>query len=83
MGMLFTYIGLFLYDEDVLTPSLDDLMTITDAKANIVIEEDVTLFLDKYAYKESSGIRDLPIMDVCRLLYDNDPVTDEWNNAYY
>lgn len=69
MGMLYTYFGILMYNEDVLTPPLDDLRTITDAKGEMIICENDRKMLEQYAFKESSGIIDLPIMDVCEILY--------------
>ncbi|CCD26345.1 phosphatidylinositol N-acetylglucosaminyltransferase GPI19 NDAI_0H01710 [Naumovozyma dairenensis CBS 421] len=69
MGMLFTYIGLLFYNEDVLRAPLNDLRTIIDTKGKIAIIDDKKEFLSEYASKESSGIIDLPIMDVCEVLY--------------
>ncbi|AJV03017.1 CPA_1a_G0012850.mRNA.1.CDS.1 [Saccharomyces cerevisiae] len=74
MGMLCTYIGLLMYNEDTLTPPLDSLSTVTDAGGQLVIEDDPDVFVKKWAFKETSGIYDLPLMDACHLLYlyDND-----------
>lgn len=71
MGMLCAYIGLWLFNEDILTPEKDDLRTLTDKNANIIITKDKNEFIEGYAFKESSGIVDLPIMDVCDILYRN------------
>ena len=74
MGMLCTYIGLLMYNEDTLTPPLDSLSTVTDAGGQLVIEDAPDVFVKKWAFKETSGIYDLPLMDACQLLYlyDND-----------
>ncbi|EDO17662.1 hypothetical protein Kpol_1004p37 [Vanderwaltozyma polyspora DSM 70294] len=69
MGMLWVYTALLMYNEDVLTPALDELRTITDAKGNVATEDDFNDFLDKHAFKESSGVIDLPITEVCEILY--------------
>ncbi|KAL3234867.1 Phosphatidylinositol N-acetylglucosaminyltransferase subunit GPI19 [Nakaseomyces bracarensis] len=69
MGMLSAYLGLWFYNEDVLTPPKNDLRTLTDSNANIIITENKDDFIENYAFKESSGIVDLPIMDVCDILY--------------
>lgn len=67
--MLCTYIGLQFFNEDILTPPIDDLRTITDSNANIIVTDANDDFIRNYAFKESSGIVDLPIMDVCNILY--------------
>lgn len=72
MGMLYTYFGILMYNEDVLTPALDDLRTITDSKGKAIICDNDSRFIKTYAYKETSGVIDLPIMDVCEILYDKD-----------
>lgn len=72
MGMLFAYLGLWMYNEDVLTVPLNDMRTITDSKANIAQSSCHREFLEKYAHKETSGVMDLPISDVCRILYEKD-----------
>lgn len=69
MGMLCTYTGLLMYNEDTLTPPLDSLSTVTDAGGQLVIEDDPDVFVRKWAFKETSGIYDLPLMDACQLLY--------------
>ncbi|CCE62885.1 hypothetical protein TPHA_0D02480 [Tetrapisispora phaffii CBS 4417] len=72
MGMLWCYTALMMYNEDVLTPNLDDLSTITDSRANVVIVSDKEKFLNEYAYNATSGVFDLPITDVCKILYSDD-----------
>lgn len=69
MGMLFIYLGLLAYNEDVLTVPLDDMRTLTDDKADIVKFKDRTEFLEKFAFRETSGVLDLPITKVCEVLY--------------
>lgn len=69
MGMLFIYLGLLAYNEDVLTVPLDDMRTLTDDKADIVKFKDHTEFLEKFAFRETSGVLDLPITKVCEVLY--------------
>ncbi|QLG72806.1 hypothetical protein HG535_0D05150 [Zygotorulaspora mrakii] len=69
MGMLYTYFGILMYNEDVLTPSLDDLRTITDSKGKVAIADSEKKLIDEYVFKETSAIIDIPIMDVCRILY--------------
>lgn len=74
MGMLYTYFGILMYNEDVLAPKLDDLRTITDVKGSVVVCNDEDRFLKQYAFKETSAIIDLPIMDVCEILYGNEHI---------
>lgn len=69
MGMLWTYTALLMYNEDVLTPNLDELRTITDNRGEVVIDDDYNDFLNNHAFKETSGVMDLPITDVCDILY--------------
>ncbi|SCU94459.1 LADA_0G08658g1_1 [Lachancea dasiensis] len=69
MGMLFIYLGLLSYNEDVLTAPLDDLTTVTDSRANVVPCSTHEEFLQKYAFQETSGVLDVPITEVCKLLY--------------
>ncbi|CCE89744.1 phosphatidylinositol N-acetylglucosaminyltransferase GPI19 TDEL_0A04120 [Torulaspora delbrueckii] len=75
MGMLYTYFGILMYNEDVLMAPLDDLRTITDSRGEVVICGSDSKMLKAYAFKESSGIIDLPIMDVCEILYSTDTVS--------
>lgn len=69
--MMFSYIGLVIYNEDVLTVSTTSLNTITDEHAKPLIEEDRTKFLKDFAYDETSGIYDLPITDVSEIMYED------------
>ncbi|EHN02927.1 GPI19-like protein [Saccharomyces kudriavzevii IFO 1802] len=77
MGMLCTYTGLLMYNEDSLTPPLDSLCTVTDAGGQLVIEDDTDVLVKRWAFKETSGIYDLPLMDACQLLYlyDNEDLS--------
>ncbi|CCF58472.1 hypothetical protein KAFR_0E03200 [Kazachstania africana CBS 2517] len=68
MGMLFAYFGLIFYNDDILAPNLDDMRTITDSHACIVTTDKDDL-VKNFAFKETSGVIDLPIMDVCDVLY--------------
>ncbi|SCV05668.1 LANO_0H12552g1_1 [Lachancea nothofagi CBS 11611] len=70
MGMLFSYLGLLAYNEDILTVPLHDMRTFTDSRANVVQCSSHQEFLDKYAYQETSGVLDLPITEVCKVLYE-------------
>lgn len=70
MGMLVAYLGILFYNEDVLTVPLDDIRTVTDSKANIAKPVNYQNFLENHAFKETSGVIDLPITEVCRLLYE-------------
>ncbi|CEP64253.1 phosphatidylinositol N-acetylglucosaminyltransferase GPI19 LALA0_S10e05974g [Lachancea lanzarotensis] len=70
MGMLFTYLGILAYNEDVLTVPLNDIRTLTDTRANVAETSTYQEFLDQYAHKETSGVLDLPITEVCKLLYE-------------
>lgn len=72
MGMLYVYMALFSYNEDVLMPPLDDLNTITDSQSRIAVVEDEQKFLRHYAFEETSALLDLPIMDVCEVLHHSD-----------
>lgn len=67
MGMMFAYVGLNLYREDIMSPSLEDFRYITDGSSNL----DVSLNepSNKYLYEQTIGVVDLPIMDVCQVLY--------------
>ncbi|AGO14129.1 AaceriAER333Cp [[Ashbya] aceris (nom. inval.)] len=69
MDMLFVYIGLPIFNQSILTVRLDDLRTITDSKASVVMCESHAEFLTSYAHTETSGVYDLPITEVSRLLY--------------
>ncbi|SCV03632.1 LAME_0H11980g1_1 [Lachancea meyersii CBS 8951] len=71
MGMLFGYLGLLTYNEDVLTVPLNDIRTITDSRANVADPPTYQKFLQDYAYTETSAVLDLPISDVCKLLYES------------
>ena len=72
MGMLFAYIGLQLYDEDVLAVAPEDFRTIVDDRSELVTPPTRRLLLQRYAFSETSGVVDVPIMDVCDLLYTED-----------
>lgn len=74
MGMLFAYIGLQLYDEDILAVDIDDFRTIVDDRSHITLPHTRHELLHQYAFHEASGVLDLPIMDVCDILY-SEPVT--------
>ncbi|GAV54058.1 hypothetical protein ZYGR_0AK05600 [Zygosaccharomyces rouxii] len=69
MGMLYTYLALIAYNEDVLMPPLDSLNTVTDTRGRLAVVEDEQKFLDNFAFKETSALLDLPIMDVCEILH--------------
>lgn len=71
MGMLYTYLALIAYNEDVLTPPLDSLNTITDSQTRIAVVEDEVEFLNNSAFRETSALFDLPIMDVCEILHED------------
>lgn len=71
MGMLYLYMAVFYYSNDVLTPPLDDLNTVTDSQSRVAIVEDEQKFLRHYAFEETSALLDLPIMDVCEVLYSS------------
>lgn len=67
MGMMFAYVGLNLYREDVMSPSLDDPRYITDGSSNLEIS--INEPSHKYLHEQTIGVVDLPIMDVCQVLY--------------
>ncbi|SCU88812.1 LAFA_0E14686g1_1 [Lachancea sp. 'fantastica'] len=69
MGMLFTYLGILAYNEDVLTVPLNDIRTLTDDRANVAECSTHQEFIDQYAYNETGGVLDLPLTEVCKLLY--------------
>ncbi|QEU62128.1 Gpi19 [Kluyveromyces lactis] len=68
MTMLFTYVGMLSYNIDILTVPLDDMRTITDTQARIVEYKNFSE-LDWYITNETSGVADLPINEVNRVLY--------------
>ncbi|KAK5961235.1 phosphatidylinositol N-acetylglucosaminyltransferase GPI19 PWA37_001766 [Arxiozyma heterogenica] len=67
MGMMFAYVGLNLYREDIMSPSLDDFRYITDGSSNLEIS--INEPSNKYLHEQTIGVVDLPIMDVCQILY--------------
>lgn len=67
MAMMFSYSGLNLWREDVMSPALDDYKTIVDGAGNLEISLNDPL--DEYLHKPTSGVVDLPIMTVCQVLY--------------
>ncbi|GCE97891.1 hypothetical protein ZYGM_003616 [Zygosaccharomyces mellis] len=69
MGMLYTYLALIAYNEDVLMPPLDSLNTVTDTQSRLAVIEEEEKFLNAFAFKETSALLDLPIMDVCEILH--------------
>ncbi|SCU88987.1 LAMI_0D12024g1_1 [Lachancea mirantina] len=70
MGMLAIYLGILTYNEDVLTVPLHDISTITDRKAKLAKPNTYEEFIKKYAFSETSGVLDLPVTDVCKMLYE-------------
>ncbi|KAK9383534.1 PIG-P-domain-containing protein [Kockiozyma suomiensis] len=62
MFIVYIYVALISYNVEVLTPKLDNLSTITDDFA--VISQD-----DKYLWKGSDGVWDLPLESVNYVLY--------------
>ncbi|CDO92066.1 unnamed protein product [Kluyveromyces dobzhanskii CBS 2104] len=68
MAMLFTYVGMLSYNVDILTVPLDDLRTITDTQGRIVEYKNLSE-LEWYFDHETSGVADLPINEVSRVLY--------------
>ncbi|KAG0671610.1 hypothetical protein C6P45_000101 [Maudiozyma exigua] len=74
MAMLFAYIGLQLYDEDILAVDIDDYRTIIDDRSQIVTPNTRNELLNQYAFQETSGVVDIPIMDVCDILYSDESV---------
>lgn len=72
--MLFTYVGMLSYNIDMLTVPLDDMRTITDTQGRIVEYKNFSE-LDWYITNETSGVADLPINEVSRVLY-----LQEWSS---
>ncbi|AET39163.1 phosphatidylinositol N-acetylglucosaminyltransferase GPI19 Ecym_4084 [Eremothecium cymbalariae DBVPG len=77
MQMLFAYIGLPIFNDDVLNVPLYDLKTITDSKAILVEFQDHEEFLRKYAFEETSGVYDIPITEVSKVLYGSSKLKKE------
>ncbi|CAB4255073.1 similar to Saccharomyces cerevisiae YDR437W GPI19 Subunit of GPI-GlcNAc transferase involved in synthesis of N-acetylglucosaminyl phosphatidylinositol (GlcNAc-PI) [Maudiozyma barnettii] len=69
MGMLFAYVGLQFYDEDVLAVPIDDYRTLVDDRSHLITPPTRQEIINQYAFKETSGVIDIPIMDVCDILY--------------
>lgn len=88
MAMLCAYVGLLLYDEDVLAVELDDYRTMVDDRSVIVgatlaaaggnTDElplpDGGKAVERYTNDEllfnaTSGVLDVPLMDVCEVLF--------------
>ncbi|SMN20949.1 similar to Saccharomyces cerevisiae YDR437W GPI19 Subunit of GPI-GlcNAc transferase involved in synthesis of N-acetylglucosaminyl phosphatidylinositol (GlcNAc-PI) [Maudiozyma saulgeensis] len=69
MGMLFAYIGLQFYDEDILAVPIDDYRTLVDDRSQLITPSTPVELVDQYAFRETSGVIDIPIMDVCDILY--------------
>lgn len=67
--MLFIYLGMLLLNIDVLTVPLNDSRTLVDEKSSIIDCKTDQDFLSKYAFTETNGVLDLPISQVCRVLY--------------
>lgn len=70
MAMMFSYSGLNLWREDVMSPALDDYKTIVDGGGNLEISLNDPL--NEYLHKPTSGVVDIPIMTVCQVLYAED-----------
>lgn len=71
MLMLFTYIGMLLYNTEVLTAPLDNVRTFTDSQGRMVEYKNQSE-LQWYFHHETSGVMDLPVNEVSRLLYLHD-----------
>lgn len=69
MNMLFIYIGLPIFNDSILNVPLDDLRTIADSKSSIVEFNTHQEFMTKYAHQETSGVYDIPITKVCKILH--------------
>lgn len=72
ISMMFAYVGINLYCEDIRSPQLTSYDTIVDKQSTLVVrdgKDDDTRFIDQYLFKETSGVIDLNIMDVCDVLY--------------
>ncbi|ODV87163.1 hypothetical protein CANARDRAFT_194138 [[Candida] arabinofermentans NRRL YB-2248] len=72
--MMYTYVGLALYNIEVATVKLDDPRTIVDDSGVIITElpgfnQDK---IDEYLFNSTSGIWDLPIHEVNKVLYSDE-----------
>jgi phosphatidylinositol glycan class P protein len=65
MTLVYMYVALASYNTEVLTPTLSSLECITDLHAKVVPQEDIQLYL----YAASDGVWDLPLGEVCEVLY--------------
>lgn len=73
MSMMFAYVGINLYCEDIRSPPLSSYDTIIDKQGSLMIRnsknDDDRAFIDQYMFNETSGVIDLSIFDVCDILY--------------
>ena len=85
MAMLCAYVDLLLYDEDVLAVELDDYRTMVDDRSVIVGATTTTTTdelplpdggkaverytNDELLFNATSGVLDVPLMDVCEVLF--------------
>ncbi|KAK9368086.1 hypothetical protein V1509DRAFT_95820 [Lipomyces kononenkoae] len=70
MLIVYIYVALISYNVEVLTPDLNQVCTLTDEYA--VVSTD-----DKYLWKSSDGVWDLPIESVNYVLYADREHGDE------
>jgi len=70
--LLYIYVALASYNTEVLTRPLSSLETITDLSAKIVTGKQA----DRYLFNHSDGVWDLPISEVCRVLYGEEGATE-------
>lgn len=68
MSMIYVYVALALYNIERETVPLNSLSTITDSSAVLVNEK----MKDLHLFKSTSGVWDLPIVDVNDVLYGGD-----------
>lgn len=63
--LVYIYVALALYNIEILTKPLNSLEIITDESAKIVPRHETM----KYLTTHSDGVWDLPLSEVCRVLY--------------
>ncbi|KAG7876043.1 hypothetical protein KL938_004715 [Ogataea parapolymorpha] len=71
VSMMYTYVALALYNIEVKTPPLDDPRTIADPDGVVIAElpHYQKKDLDRYLFSSTSGIWDLPLSEVNKVLY--------------
>ncbi|KAH3661892.1 hypothetical protein OGAPHI_006071 [Ogataea philodendri] len=71
--MMYTYVAVASYNTEIKTPPLDDPRTIVDTDGVVITElpEYQKKDIDRYLFASTSGIWDLPLSEVNKVLYQD------------